>query len=825
MRPPAKKIFGIVLLMAVLLLSSHLIAHAQAQGDQSVATKPKLPAALPDLADLIPLAAELSGRLAVLEKTVAARVDLSAVEKNLSGIEANLQNPIVQLQKLEAPETSRYLQLVELKTAVEHEAATLEKVNKGFNGEIRKLGTLRQEWLAEKNRWKEWQSSLLKEEPLDKVKSTFAKALKTMDTALNLIRLELDPLLTIQEKAGNIRARIISLTAELDGLILARGDGVVLESYPPLLSSRYFSQFGSELWLGLQSGLAEVSLPGRRFFTQQGWIVFLQALLSLALIIVIYRNRHVLKDSKRWRFIADRPFSAGFFLGVLTTSAFYEYGGVPASWELVLTIVAAISFARLVGGLVEASWKRQFVYGLMIVYIVTKLLYVVSLPLPLLRLYIVVTVLVGLIFFLRWAGESGRHEDRLFYAWALRLGSFFLVVVVIAELWGKAGLASYLLVASVWTIAIALILWLFMHLVRGGLAWVFHSSPLRRVTVLRSNADRVIRELAFLFYAFIGVFYLSGILVIWRVYDSVPEATKALLSLRFNLGSQRITVGLIIVSAALLYASLIISWILRALLTEGVLAKRQVDAGVQHSVGRLVHYALVLIGLLLAFTALGFELTKVTIIISALGVGIGFGLQTVVNNFVCGLIMLFERPVRVGDYIEIGGLWAEIRKIGLRATVVRTFDAAEIVVPNSDLISNQVTNWTLSDRGVRLIIAVGVAYGSDVPLVTETLMECAMASSKVLRMPEPQVLFRDFGESSLDFELRVWISNVDDRLQVASDLRHDIDRRFQEKGIVIAFPQRDLHIRSVDESPGSILIPPGDQQSDLVVVSSKDEQV
>jgi small-conductance mechanosensitive channel len=239
---------------------------------------------------------------------------------------------------------------------------------------------------------------------------------------------------------------------------------------------------------------------------------------------------------------------------------------------------------------------------------------------------------------------------------------------------------------------------------------------------------------------------------------------------------------------------------------------------------RLVHYGFVLVGFLFALGALGFDLKNVTIIGGALGVGIGFGLQNVVNNFVCGLIMLFERPVRVGDTIELGGLWAEIKKIGLRSTVVRTFDAAEIIVPNSDLISNQVTNWTLSDRVVRRIIAVGVAYGSDVPLVTETLMECATASSKVLRMPEPQVLFRDFGESSLDFELRVWASNVDDMLRVESDLRHEIDRRFREAGIEIAFPQRDLHIRSVDESPGSILIPPPDQQSDMVVVSTTEKE-
>ena len=373
------------------------------------------------------------------------------------------------------------------------------------------------------------------------------------------------------------------------------------------------------------------------------------------------------------------------------------------------------------------------------------------------------------------------------------------------------------------TIAMALVLWLFMHLIRGGLEWALHSSLLQRVSLLRSNADAVIRQMALFFYVVMGLFSLSAILIIWTAYDSYAEATKALLSLGFNLGSQRITVSLIIFAAALLYASFVISWIFRALLTVGVFAKREVGEGVKNSVGRLVHYAVVFIGFLLALTALGVELTKLTIIISALGVGIGFGLQTVVNNFVCGLIMLFERPVRVGDYIELGGLWAEIRKIGLRATVVRTFDAADIVIPNSDLISNQVTNWTLTDRLVRRIIPVGVAYGSDVPLVTETLMKCAQASSNVLKMPAPQVLFRNFGESSLDFELRVWISNVDDMLVVESDLRHDIDRRFRDKGIEIAFPQRDLHIRSVDESPGSILKPSEDRRPDLIVVPRKEK--
>jgi small-conductance mechanosensitive channel len=186
--------------------------------------------------------------------------------------------------------------------------------------------------------------------------------------------------------------------------------------------------------------------------------------------------------------------------------------------------------------------------------------------------------------------------------------------------------------------------------------------------------------------------------------------------------------------------------------------------------------------------------------LSALGIGIGFGLQSIVNNLVSGLILLFERPVRVGDFIEVSGKWAEIKKIGLRATTVQTFDQADVIIPNADLVSTQVVNWTLSNRRVRLIIPVGVAYGSDVSLVMETLLASAREISKIAETPPPQVLFLNFGESSLDFELRVWVLDADNRLIVSSELHQEIDRRFRQAKIEISFPQRDLHLRSVDES-------------------------
>lgn len=260
------------------------------------------------------------------------------------------------------------------------------------------------------------------------------------------------------------------------------------------------------------------------------------------------------------------------------------------------------------------------------------------------------------------------------------------------------------------------------------------------------------------------------------------------------------TVGVFISAATVLYGAFLISWAVQAMLVHGVLVRRQVQLGVRVAIGRLVHYALITVGFLAAIVTLGFDLKNITIIGGALGIGVGFGLQSVANNFVSGMILLFERPIKMGDYIQFGEQWGRVTKIGLRATVIRVRDRSEIVVPNSELVSQRVTNLTLSDRFVRIIVPVGVAYGSDVSLVLNTLRECAEANPMVVTTRAPRALFVAFGESSLDFELRVWVSDIDNMREVQSDLHQEIDWRFRQLGIEIPFPQRDLHIQSMDKS-------------------------
>jgi len=757
----------------------------------------------PDLADIIPLASKLSGRLVALENGITGLLDVSAIEKSYTSIETNLKDPLNQLEGLRDSTEYKYNKLVELREAVKQESELFEEISKPLGQAIGQLGTWRKEWLAEKNRWYQWQSSLDREGEFVELKSTFAKAHNTIDTALNLVLPQLGVMLTVQEKASHIQTKIHALAAELDGLLVEERRGALLNTSPPMFSSEYFSQFkSSDLWYAAQKGLDGISWPDSRFFARHGWIVVVQAFISLFVIIAFYRNRRVLNESERWRFLVTRPFSAGLFLGFMATVLIYEYEGAPGTWKLANIIVGGISFARLTESWLEKSWKKQFVYGLIIFLVTTRIIETISFPLPLFRLYTFLAALVGLFFRLRWAGESGRQNDSVLYPWSLRLGSLFFAVIMISEFWGKKALAVHLFVSSIRSIATVRVFMLFMHMIRGGLEWLFRSSPLRRAAVLHSDdTDAIINRVGrFINVAIWGLVLLPAILMIWGVYDSLEDAMKGLLGLGFNLGSQRISVGLVITSVGILYGSFLASWIFQKLLMDEVLLKRQMQRGVRHSIARLVHYVIVFVGFLFALSILGFDITKLTIMLSALGVGIGFGLQSVVNNFVSGLILLFERPVRVGDTIELAGKWTEITKIGLRATTVQTFDQADVIIPNADLVTNQVTNWTLSNRRARLTIPVGVAYGSDVPLVIETLMACADANSMVAKTPAPQVLFLSFGESSLDFELRVWVLDVDHRLTTKSELHQEIDRSFREAKIEIAFPQRDLHLRSLDDS-------------------------
>ncbi len=229
-----------------------------------------------------------------------------------------------------------------------------------------------------------------------------------------------------------------------------------------------------------------------------------------------------------------------------------------------------------------------------------------------------------------------------------------------------------------------------------------------------------------------------------------------------------------------------------------VLQRLPLDAASRFALATVLRYAIGFAGVLATAAVIGISWDKVQWLAAALTFGLAFGLQEIFANFVSGLIILAERPVRIGDTVTVGTVSGTVTRIRMRATTVTDWDRKELVIPNRQFITGEVINWTLSDPTLRVIIPVGVAYGSDIALVEKTLLEIGERNAIVLDTPKHYVLFRDFGESTLNFELRVFIPNIEHLLTVQHQLRIEIDRLFRERGIEIAFPQRDLHIRSAD---------------------------
>ncbi len=264
-----------------------------------------------------------------------------------------------------------------------------------------------------------------------------------------------------------------------------------------------------------------------------------------------------------------------------------------------------------------------------------------------------------------------------------------------------------------------------------------------------------------------------------------------------RLGEAEITLWTLIYFLALLLFLFYLARKIKMLLVEQVLTRTRLDVGARQAIGSITRYLVLLIGLLIILQTVGINLTTLNVIAGAVGIGVGFGLQNIASNFISGLIILFERPIKIGDRIVVGDVEGDVTEIGAHSTTVVTNNRIAIIVPNSMFISEPVINWQYTDRKVRFEIPVGVAYGSDARLVERLLLEVAKENPDVLSDPTPDVCFREFGDSSLNFVLRVWNQNhVHRKLVLHSALNFAIYDKFKEHGIEIPFPQRDLHIRS-----------------------------
>ena len=381
---------------------------------------------------------------------------------------------------------------------------------------------------------------------------------------------------------------------------------------------------------------------------------------------------------------------------------------------------------------------------------------------------------------------------------ALRLVALVLAVAsVLSALFGYANFSRYLMDNLVISGMAIGVLFLTRGFLREIIGMVLRS---RFVQVQLGLPHKSRQRYKFWLRAILDLsIYLGGtvvVMIVWgvpptEIYHWVRGALQ-----EFTIGNVTISLGDVMVAILIFFAAMTVTRALQRTLTDRVFPETDLDIGVQNSLSSGFGYVGLAIAVILAISAIGLDLSNIALIAGALSVGIGFGLQAIINNFVSGLIILIERPIKVGDWIIAGGYEGTVKRINVRATEIETFQRAAIIIPNSELITGAVTNWTHKDRFGRVEVPVGVAYGSDVQKVMSILTACMQDHGDILAWPEPYVLFRNFGESSLDFEARGFIGNVERRIIVHSELNIAIERALREASIEIPFPQRDLHIRS-----------------------------
>ena len=420
------------------------------------------------------------------------------------------------------------------------------------------------------------------------------------------------------------------------------------------------------------------------------------------------------------------------------------------------------------------------------------------------RLFIEIYLTAGCVTFWRAIRNANRSfvQDQtppkiIAYTPLMMLTYLITLGALIIELSGYPALALYWLVS--WTRSLAVLFWAVI-LFNVIIEWRHDYLPSGTIS---DDEPPPVYPIQRLFISIGWLLWFFGVIIAlilaWSTKQNVFAFITPILNKSFSIGKISLSPMGLLFTVLILFVTFVLTRLGRYIIAEKIFVKSDIEPGLQDSITTISIYVMWGLGLVMALGVLGVSTTSLAVVFGAMSIGIGFGLQAIFNNFVSGIILLFERPIQVGDAVEIQGIWGTVKNINVRATLVQTFDNASLIIPNSEFISSQVTNWSFKEPSLRRKVSVGVAYGSDIELVRQTLLEIANQTKNVLKRPKPDVVFDDHGDSALIFILRYW-TTVDYYYSTSSDIRFSLDRLFRERNIEIAFPQRDVHIRSTPKN-------------------------
>lgn len=543
----------------------------------------------------------------------------------------------------------------------------------------------------------------------------------------------------------------------------------------------------------------------RNYFQSLNLTLYLIVLLIILLMFYQLRRQYFrlgYNDSEPGfasvrRIMINNYFPTIIAIMIFLYSLMFPYN--PIALTGIMSLVGLICMRYILNDFIGPDGRRM-IWILVILLFINQLEIIMWYFSDLARIYILLeasAVLAGAILFINPKARKKLMKESAFMRNTVRMGYLVFILAAIAFL---ANIFGYLDL-SVLLIKIGIQSSVFIVIVYG-LVKIFKSIIISIVALIRATQSTVLLKYLGKFESraisvlnlLTVLFLIKLTLTVLEVYRPVLNWLIKLLSDQWLIGTLEISLGGILLLILILSVTLIISKIIKVVIEDAIAPHTKLPKGVPFAISVTIRYFLVVLGFIMALSAAGINLGNFGLMAGALGIGIGFGLQDIVNNFFSGLIMVYERPVQVGDTIEVENLLGEVKSIGVRSSKVKTYDGAEVVVPNGNLISNQLINWTLSDNRRRLEVQVGVSYGSDPNIVLELLKKVALSHENVLKEPEPLPLFEAFGDSSLNFRLLFWVY-FNEGFTTKSDIAIGIYNILNENNITIPFPQVDLNVK------------------------------
>ncbi len=617
-----------------------------------------------------------------------------------------------------------------------------------------------------------------------------------------------DRALALQGKIGRSRASVREaldrVTAEESSLLL----NLARRERPPL-----WSEAVTEVPAGELLGRAQRELSGwwsSVYSTVNGEIdrLIFQVLVLIGIALLVRRSR---KAARAWTAadpsvalgmsVFEKPVALAALIALLLTP--WIYVSTPPAIDDAVGLLLVLPVVRLVSPLLDKP-VRPALYLLAGLYLVDRLRDLVEAAPVVARLIFVVEILAAIVIVL-WLIRSTALREEQESAQPLRGRIRFgldaaLILLVIAALGAISGFMRLAVLIGYGVLNSSYLALLLAALIRAAdaiIALTLHSRFVQKSRVISARTAVLRHRSRGLLTLAAVVAWILVVLDLFALRDYLAGLAGGLLFAEVRAGAVALSLADILAFLITIAGAVWIARLITLILEEDVYSRVELGRGVPFAISSVVKYGIIALGFLLAVGAMGMGMDRITILLGALGVGLGFGLQNIVNNFVSGLILIFERPIQVGDSVEVSSIAGRITRIGIRSSTIRSFDGADITLPNGALLSDALTNWTMTDRTRRIEVSVGVAYGTNPDDVIEVLKNALKDQEGLLEQPEPQVLFTGFGDSSLDFVLRAWVADNDLFVKVRSRIALAVNRGLEERGIEIPFPQRDLHLRSV----------------------------